>query len=86
MSLFDIILIVIVAGFGLFGLWFGLVHTLGSLIGTVFGVYLASRYYGPVAEWLIRATGWGKCFPRVNFRYFLYNYQPIGRLGILGSG
>jgi len=65
MSLFDIILLCIIGGFGLFGLWFGLIHTLGSLVGTALGVYLASHYYEAVADWLIRITGWGQNFSRV---------------------
>ncbi len=78
MSLFDTIVLVIIGGFGLFGLWFGLVHTLGSLIGTVFGVYLASRYYGPVAEWLIRTTGWEENISRVVI--FVIAFIVINRL------
>lgn len=35
----------------LFGFWFGLIHTLGSLVGTLAGVFLASRWYGGVAIW-----------------------------------
>ena len=50
MSTFDIVLLVIIGGFGLFGLWFGIVHTLGSLLGTALGIFLASHYYGPVAD------------------------------------
>lgn len=65
MSIFDIVLICIISGFALFGLWFGLIHTLGSLIGTIFGVYLASHYYLPLAEWLIRVTGWGENVSKV---------------------
>lgn len=60
MSIFDIVLLVILGGFGLFGLWFGLVHTLGSLIGTAFGVFLSVRFYEPVAKWLINITGWNE--------------------------
>lgn len=58
MSLFDIILLIVIAGFAMFGFWFGLIHTLGSLLGTVFGAYLASRYYEPMADWLMGITGW----------------------------
>ncbi|MDO8509621.1 MAG: CvpA family protein [bacterium] len=59
MSIFDIVLLCIIGGFAAFGLWFGLVHTIGSLVGTVLGVYLASRYYEVAANWLIQTTGWG---------------------------
>lgn len=65
MAFFDIVLIIIISGFALFGLWFGLVHTLGSLVGTVLGVFLASRYYEPVALWIINATGWSQNYVKV---------------------
>jgi membrane protein required for colicin V production len=65
MSFFDIVLLIIIGGFGLFGLWFGFFHTLGSLAGTIFGVYLASRYYEQMATWLMGITGWGNNFSRV---------------------
>lgn len=58
MSLFDIILLIIIGGFALFGLWFGLIHTIGSLLGTVVGAYAASRFYEPLALWLEKITGW----------------------------
>ena len=50
MGFIDIILIVIVGAFVLFGLFFGLVHTLGSLLGTVFGIFFASRLVDPAFE------------------------------------
>lgn len=65
MSLFDIILLGIIAAFALFGLWFGFVHTLGSLVGSLLGVYLASRYYQPLATWLAHVTGWSENGARV---------------------
>lgn len=55
MPLFNTILIVLLAGFVLYGLWFGLIHTLGSLIGTVVGALAAGQYYDIVAHWL---QGW----------------------------
>ncbi len=78
MSIFDIVLLVIIGSFGLFGLWFGFVHTLGSLVGTVMGAYLASRYYEPVANWLIHTTGWGDNFSRV--LVFIIVFIIINRL------
>jgi membrane protein required for colicin V production len=47
---FNFILIVLLAGFVLFGLWFGFVHTLGALAGTIVGAYLAGQFYEPVAN------------------------------------
>jgi uncharacterized membrane protein required for colicin V production len=78
MSLIDVILLIIIAGFGMFGLWFGLIHTLGSLIGTVAGAYLASRFYEPMANWLIGITGWGENISRVLM--FIIAFIIINRL------
>lgn len=78
MSFFDIILLIIIGGFALFGLWFGLVHTLGSLIGTVLGVYLAARFYAPVAAWLMHITGWNGNFSKV--LVFILAFIIINRL------
>jgi uncharacterized membrane protein required for colicin V production len=58
MSLFDIVLLVVLGGFAMFGFWFGLLHTLGSLVGTVLGTYLASRWYDNMASWVTHITGW----------------------------
>lgn len=78
MLLIDIILIAIISGFSVFGLWFGLVHTLGSLLGTILGVLLASRYYEPLADWLISVTGWGDNVARVIV--FIIAFLIINRL------
>ncbi len=65
MEFIDIILLIIIGGFALFGLWFGFVHTLGSLLGTVLGIYLASRFYEPFSTWVVSVTGWGDNLSRV---------------------
>ncbi len=65
MQFTDIILLTIIGLFALAGLWFGLVHTLGSLMGTVLGVFLASRYYEVLATWIMSLTGWSGNLPRV---------------------
>lgn len=78
MSIFDIVLLIILSSFALFGLWFGLVHTLGSLIGTVFGVYLASRYYDSAANWIIGFTHWDQNYVKVII--FIVSFVLITRL------
>ncbi len=78
MSIFDISLLVIIGIFALAGLWFGLVHTLGSLAGTVLGVFLGMRYYEPVANWLINTTGWSPNFSKVLI--FIIVFFIINRL------
>ncbi|HLD35028.1 MAG TPA: CvpA family protein [Patescibacteria group bacterium] len=78
MSFFDLILACVIGGFVLFGLWFGIVATLGSLVGTVFGVFLASRWYALPAAWLINTTGWNANFS--NVLVFIILYLIINRL------
>lgn len=58
MGLFDIVLLIIIGGFGLFGFWFGLIHTLGSLLGTIVGAYFASRWFETMANWIKEIAGW----------------------------
>lgn len=50
MGIFDFILILILAGFVLFGLFFGIVHSAGALLGVVIGAFLASHIYEPFAH------------------------------------
>lgn len=65
MSYFDIALLALIAGFGLFGLWFGLVHAIFSLVGTFVGLYFASRFYEAMGNWLMGITGWSGNFSKV---------------------
>lgn len=51
MVIFDVVLLIILAGFVFYGLFFGLIRTLGSLVGIVAGAWLASRYYLAVFDW-----------------------------------
>ena len=75
---FDIAVLVIVAIFAGFGFWFGLIHTIGSLIGTVVGAYVASRYYDVMADWLISVTGWEGNYTKVIM--FIVAFILINRL------
>lgn len=78
MPWFDLSLIIVIGGFALFGLWFGFIHTLGSLAGTLVGAYMASRYYEPMAQWLISITGWQGNTARVVM--FILAFLVISRL------
>ncbi|KKS70702.1 MAG: hypothetical protein UV42_C0046G0001, partial [Candidatus Magasanikbacteria bacterium GW2011_GWE2_42_7] len=60
MGLFDIVLLIIIAGFAMFGIWFGFIHTLGSLLGTAVGAFVATRYYLWLATWIVNITGWSE--------------------------
>jgi membrane protein required for colicin V production len=50
MGLVDILIVVIIGGFALLGFFFGFVHTIGNLIGTVVGIAVASRTSGAFSE------------------------------------
>ncbi len=78
MSIFDISLLIIIGGFALFGLWFGLIRTLGSLVGTVVGVFVAGRFYESLANWIINLTGWSQNYVKVIV--FVASFLIITRL------
>lgn len=50
MPLVDLALIIFIGAFVFFGLYFGLVHTIGSLVGTIGGVLITTRIIDPVME------------------------------------
>lgn len=78
MEVIDIVLIIIIAGFAISGFWFGFVHTLGSLIGTIVGAYMASRLYEPMGDWFMNLTGASDNFARVLM--FVFAFFVINRL------
>lgn len=44
----DLIIIIVVFAFAFYGLFFGFISTLGSLAGTIVGIYISSRLVGPI--------------------------------------
>jgi len=54
MAWFDIVVIVILAGFAWYGFFFGFIQVLGNLASLIVGAYLASRFYIPIFNWLDR--------------------------------
>ncbi len=55
MSIFDTILLIILSGFVFYGLFFGLIRTVGVLVGIVIGAWIAGHYYLLVFDWLAGA-------------------------------
>lgn len=47
----DAIILIVIAGFVFYGLFFGLVKTVGSLAGVLVGIWLAVRLYLPAFNW-----------------------------------
>ncbi|OIO20163.1 MAG: hypothetical protein AUJ37_00995 [Candidatus Magasanikbacteria bacterium CG1_02_41_34] len=101
MGLFDIVLLIIIAVFAMFGIWFGFIHTLGSLLGTVVGAYVSSRYYLWLATWITHITGWSDNLSNVialtivfvvanrviGFLFWLIErfFHPLSSLPFIGS-
>lgn len=52
MAIFDMVLLIILAGFVFYGLFFGLIRTLGSLVGLVVGLWLTFIFYLTVFDWV----------------------------------
>lgn len=44
MTFIDVVFLLIIGAFVFFGFFFGLIHTIGSLIGTVIAIVFATRY------------------------------------------
>ncbi len=65
MSLVDIIIAITLVAFAYFGYKSGLIQALGSVVGTILGIYVASHYYEPLAKWLINFTHWNENFVRI---------------------
>lgn len=74
----NFILIALLVGFILFGLWFGFVHTLGALAGTLAGAFLAGIMYEPAASFFSSLFGWDHNLMRVVC--FLVLFVLINRL------
>lgn len=52
MAWFDIVVVIILAGFIWYGFFFGFIQVVGNLAGLIVGSYLASRLYIPIFSWL----------------------------------
>ena len=52
LTILDFILIIILFFFAFAGFFFGLIKSLGSLIGTIFGIVVAANYFQIFANWL----------------------------------
>ncbi len=52
MSTADIILLILWFGFVLAGFWYGLIQTLGGIVGVVAGAIIAGRTYAVAGSWL----------------------------------
>ncbi len=61
----DLIILAVIILFGYLGFKTGLIHALGSLVGTILGIYLAGHYYEQLTKLLVDFTDWNPNFVRV---------------------
>ncbi len=73
----DIVLIVIILAFVFFGLFFGLVHTIGSLITTVLGLILAMNFVNPAFETFGFILGGGETARVITFIFVFFLVSRI---------
>lgn len=51
-TIFDIAIFIVLVGFVFYGFFFGLIRTLGSLLGLVAGAWVAITFYEPVSAYI----------------------------------
>ena len=78
MSFVDIVLLIILGGFTLFGLWFGAIHTFGALLGTIAGAFVAGHKFAVIA--LFFQEKFGGSLPVWKVVAFLLIFTIINRL------
>jgi len=81
MGFIDIVLLVIVGAFVFYGFFFGLIHTIASLIGSILGIIIASRLVDPVFEAFGFLLG-GGAFARIVL-FILIFFVVIKLVGIV---
>lgn len=57
LNIVDFVLIAVMAAFVLSGLWWGIIHMLGSIAGYAIGAFAAGRLYERTASWLAGIFG-----------------------------
>lgn len=78
MTTFDVILLLLLFGFVWFGFWFGLIHAVGGVIGTVLGAWLAGHFYLSLVDLLSNFINLGEDWLKL-ISFFLI-YLVINRL------
>lgn len=72
MSYFDVVIVCLLFGFTLFGLWSGLLQSVGSIIGTIAGAYIAGHYFQPIAAWVVTRSDWSENTARIVVFFLLF--------------
>ncbi len=72
MSIFDAFLLLILFGFVWFGFWFGFIHTLGALVGTITGAFIAGRFYLLIFDLITNWTGYDSEWIKILIFFILF--------------
>lgn len=72
MTTLDFVILVLLGGFTLFGLWFGVIHMIGSFVGLILGAYAAGHYYEAFGTWIAGLTGGNVNFWRLASVFIVY--------------
>jgi len=86
MMIFDYVLLAVLAYFALWGFRKGLIRAVGSFVGMVLSVVLASRYFDAVAEWLAPYTGLTNNINLARIVSFILLLVVVNRLVVFGFG
>ena len=78
LTILDFILIIILFFFAFAGFFFGLIHAVGAVVGTLAGVVVAANYFQTVADWVGLPFGLGENWVRIVA--FLLIYIVVNRL------
>ncbi|MFH0854492.1 MAG: CvpA family protein [bacterium] len=71
-SFFDVILLILLAGFVFFGLFLGLIKAIGEIIGIIAGAWVAGNYFLLLAGWITNLTGISHNIIKVGAFLFLF--------------
>ena len=60
LTILDFILIIILFFFAFAGFFFGLIRSIGSLVGTILGIIIAANYFQSITDWIGLPFGLGE--------------------------
>lgn len=83
MSATDVILLILLFGFVWAGFWFGLIQTLGGIVGVVAGAIIAGRTYTTVGGWI---GGENTRLGLADWLAFTFIFVAINRVVAIATG
>ncbi|MBT6254283.1 CvpA family protein [Candidatus Uhrbacteria bacterium] len=71
MMILDLVILGIIAGFAIYGFAAGFVHTLSSLVGTIFSIIVAVHTHVTVAFWILPDAMAGQFWAQITVFFFI---------------